>query len=128
MKKGLKILITLIILIAVIMGGALIALTQGLEEGKSVTINGLNLSNIEDGTYNGKYDFKRWSNELGIKVKDHKIMEIKVVKDVRFANPAVTIQLFNEVIEAQDTTVDLVSGSTVTAKANLKAIENAFKK
>lgn len=128
MKKGLKILITFIVLIAVISGGVIIALTQGLEEGKNVEITGLNLSNVEDGTYKGKYDFKRWSNELEVTVKDKKITDVKIVRDVQFANPAVSLQVFDDVIKAQDTTVDIISGSTVTSKAYLKAIENAFKK
>lgn len=128
MKKGLKILITLIVLTAVIIGGAMIALNQGLEEGKKVEIAGINLSNIDDGNYRGTYDFQRWSNELELVVKEHRITDIEIVKDVRFPNPELTIQLFEEVIEAQDTTVDIVSGSTVTSKAYLKAIEDALKK
>jgi len=127
MKKGLKILITLIVLIAVIIGGAMIALNQGLEEGKNVEITGLNLNNIEDGTYKGKYDFKRWSNELDVTVKDHKITDIKILKDVRFPSPEISTQLFEKVLADQDTKVDIISGSTVTANAYLKAIENAFK-
>jgi len=127
MKKGLKIIITLIVLIAVIIGGTMIALTQGLEEGKNVEIKGLNLNNIEDGTYKGKHNFKRWSNEINVIVKDHKITDIKILKDVRFPNPELSAQLFEEVLADQDTTVDIVSGATVTAKAYLKAIENALK-
>jgi len=53
MKKLLKIFITLIILIAVIIAGEMISLTQGLEAGKNIEINGLNITNIEDGTYKG---------------------------------------------------------------------------
>jgi len=127
MKKGLKILITLIVLIAVIIGGAMIALNQGLEEGRNAEITGLNLNNIEDGTYKGKYDFKRWSNELDVTVKDQKITDIKILKDVRFPSPVLSTQLFEKVLADQDTKVDIVSGSTVTAKAYLKAIENALK-
>lgn len=128
MKKGLKILITVIVFIIVISGGAIIALSQGLEEGKNVEITGLNLSNVEDGTYLGKYDFKRWTNELEVTVKDHKINDIKVIRDIEFSNPDVRMQVFDDVLNAQDTKVDIVSGSTVTVKAYLKAIENAFKK
>lgn len=128
LKKGLKILITLIVFIIVISGGAIIALTQGLEEGKNAEITGLNLSNVEDGTYLGKYDFKRWTNELEVTVKDHKINDIKVIRDIEFSNPDVRMQVFDDVLSAQDTKVDIVSGSTVTVKAYLKAIENDFKK
>lgn len=128
MKKGLKILITLIVFLIVISGGAIIALSQGLEEGKNAEITGLNLNNVEDGTYLGKYDFKRWTNELEVTVKDHKITDIKVIRDIEFSNPEVKTKVIDEVISAQNTKVDIVSGSTVTVKAYLKAIENALKK
>ena len=128
MKKGLKILITLIVFLIVISGGAIIALSQGLEEGKNAEITALNLNNVEDGTYLGKYDFKRWTNELEVTVKDHKITDIKVIRDIEFSNPEVKTKVIDEVISAQNTKVDIVSGSTVTVKAYLKAIENALKK
>lgn len=126
MKKLLKIFITLIILIAVMIAGVMISLTQGLEAGKNIEINGLNMTNIEDGTYKGKYEFGRWSNELEVAVKDNIITDIKVVSDVKYAKSAVSDKLFAEVIEAQDTKVDTVSGATVTSKAYLKSIENAL--
>lgn len=126
MKKLFKIFITLIILIVVMIAGVMISLTQGLEAGKNIEINGLNMTNIEDGIYKGKYEFGRWSNELEVEVKDNKITDIKVVSDVKYAKSEVSDKLFAEVIEAQDTKVDTVSGATVTSKAYLKSIENAL--
>lgn len=128
MKKILKIFITLIIIIAVILAGVMISLTQGLEEGKNIEIKGINMTNIEDGTYKGRYELGRWSNELEVTVKENKITDIKVLKDVKYASPAVSDKLFDEVIEAQNSQVDTVSGATVTSKAYLKSIENALLK
>jgi uncharacterized protein with FMN-binding domain len=126
MKKILKIFITLIIIIAVIIAAVMISLTQGLEEGKNIEIKGINMTNVVDGTYKGRYEFRRWSNEFEVVVKDNKITDIKVLNDVKYASPAVSDKLFDEVIEAQDTKVDAVSGATVTSKAYLKSIENAL--
>jgi uncharacterized protein with FMN-binding domain len=86
------------------------------------------VSSTVDGTYTGKYDGGRWSNELSVTVKDHKITKIDVVKDVTFPKPEWTDQLFKEVIEKQSVDVDVVSGATVTSKAYLKSIENALAK
>jgi uncharacterized protein with FMN-binding domain len=110
----------------VIIAGVMISLTQGLGEGKNIEINGLNMSKIEDGTYKGSYEFRRWSNELEVVVNENKITDIKILSDVKYANPAVSDKLFDEVIEAQDTRVIAVSGATVTSKAYLKSIENAL--
>jgi uncharacterized protein with FMN-binding domain len=126
MKKILKIFITLIIIIAVIIAGVMISLTQGLEEGKNIEIKGINMTNVEDGTYKGRYELGRWSNELEVTVKENKITDIKILKDVKYASPDVSDKLFDEVIEAQNSKVDTVSGATVTSKAYLKSIENAL--
>lgn len=76
--------------------------------------------------YNGKYKSGRWSNELNVIVKGNKITAIKIADDVTFTMPGVSDKLFNNVIKAQDTKVDAVSGATVTSKAYLKSIENAL--
>ena len=43
-----------------------------------------------------------------------------------FVNPDVRNELFKRVMEKQNTTVDAVSGGTVSCKAYLKSIENAL--
>ena len=104
-----------------------IAITDGLSEGMKVTLTGIDLSNIPDGSYSGSYEYKRWSNSVIVHVSDNRITGIEVDKDVSGA--AVTDafnEIVNRVIAAQDTTVDAVSGATVTSKAYLKAIEDAL--
>ena len=126
MKKFFKILITIIVLIGIIMGVGGFFATKGLEAGKNVVINGINVSITKDGVYDGKYQAGRWSNEVKVTVKDKKITDIKIVKDVKFVDAKVRENLFKEVIQKQDTKVNVVSGATVTTKAYLKSIENAF--
>jgi uncharacterized protein with FMN-binding domain len=49
------------------------------------------------------------------------------VKDVAIPKPEWAKQLFDKVIEKQNTDVDVISGATITSKAYLKSIENALK-
>jgi len=49
-----------------------------------------------------------------------------VVKTVTIDDPEMTSTIINNVIKNQSTTVDTVSGATVTSKAYLKSIENAL--
>jgi uncharacterized protein with FMN-binding domain len=126
--KVLKILGLIFLLIVIIGAAGVFYVSRGLEEGLNVEINPVNLSEIEDGVYNGRNDFGRWTNELNVKVENHKITNIEIEKDVKIANSELSSKIFQEVIEAQNTTVDAVSGGTVTSKAYLKSIENALNK
>jgi len=126
MKKIFKILISIIILIAVIVAGGIFYLNNGLEAGSEIEMKGLVMSNINDGIYNGNYKSGRWSNELKVTVKNNKITDIKIIDDVAFVQEGIADELFKRVIEVQNTKVDSVSGATVTSKAYLKSIENAF--
>lgn len=126
MKKFLKIFICLIVIVVITFACAILYLNYGLKAGSNTTINGLNMSDINDGVYNGKYKFGRWSNNLDVTVKHGKIIYIKIIKDVTFVKPDVRDELFIRVIEAQNTEVDVISGATVTSKAYLKSIENAL--
>ncbi len=127
MKKLIKILLAVVLIFVVVMGGSMIYLTMGLDEGKNVVINGIDLTNVEDGTYTGSYEGGRWTNTLQVTVKNHRITGIKVVKDVAFSKPELSEDLFRRVVDAQTTKVDVVSQATVTSKAYLKAIEAAIK-
>jgi len=101
--------------------------TNGLSAGAKLPINGINLAKVPDGVYTGVYDFKRWSNTVAVHVKDHAITAIDIEKDMTGAGVTnASGETLRRVIEAQNTTVDAVSGATVTSKAYLKAIENAF--
>lgn len=103
-------------------------MSRGVKAGAQITIKEINTSSISDGVYDGKYSSGRFSNELQVTVKDQKITDVKIVKDVMFSKPEVSKELFDKVIKAQNTTVDIVSGATVTSKAYLKSIENALNK
>lgn len=127
MKLFLKIILSVLMVFILITAGGIFFLTRGLASGSKLVINDVKLSAVKDGIYNGKYKDGRWTNEVNLTVKDHKITNINLVKDVLFSKPEVTKELFNNVVTEQNINVDAISGSTITSKAYLKSIEDALK-
>jgi len=128
MKKIKKIILGILALIIIILAGAFIFISNGLEAGKNLVVNSVSAAGLEDGTYKGKYDGGRWTNEVNVSVAGGKITKITAVKTVMVENKETTEALFKEVINKQSTAVDVISGATVTCKAYLKSIENALSK
>lgn len=126
MKKVFTIILIVIGVIVLAIGGGILYITSGLETGENLAINPVNVAPLEDGRYPGSYDGGRWSNEVAVTISNHQITQIDVIKTVKFEKPEVTTALINAVIEKQNTTVDVISGATVTSKAYLKSIENAL--
>jgi uncharacterized protein with FMN-binding domain len=129
MKMFLKIALSVVIVLVLVAGGGIFYMTRGLESGSKLIINDVKPSLLVDGTYNGKYGSGRWANAVNVIIKDKKIIEIDVVRNLAFPpKPEVTRELINRVIQKQNSNVDVISGSTVSCKSYLKSIENALKK
>ena len=126
MKLLLKILGLLILVFFLLGAGGIFYLTRGLKAGETLEIGEVNLKNLPDGTYTGIYKGGRWSNEVEVYIKNGRIAEIRIVKDVVFSKPEGREDLFSGVIQNQSLQVDAVAGSTVTSKAYLKALEEAL--
>lgn len=126
MKKAMIIILSIVGVIVLTIGGGVLYMTNGLETGKNLVINSVDLAQVSDGVYTGTYHGGRWTNEVAVTVSNKKISQIDVVKTVSFETPDVTHTVINNVIEKQDTKVDTVSGATITSKAYLKSIENAL--
>lgn len=126
MKKALIIIFSILGVFVLIGAGGIFYMTNGLESGASMPISPVDLAKIDDGTYPGIYNGGRWTNEVEVIVADHQIAQINVLKTVGIETPDVTNAIINSVIQKQNTTVNTVSGATVTSKAYLKAIKNAL--
>ncbi|MDP4152025.1 MAG: FMN-binding protein [Bacillota bacterium] len=125
-KAGLIIgIILAIILIALLCMAAF--LMAGQKKIKNTDIQNISVQNMPDGVYRGSFSGYRWSNTLDVTISGGKIVDIKVVKDVKVPVSDVTDKLFNSIKEKQNIDVDAISGATVTCKAYQKAIENALK-
>lgn len=125
-KKKVFIVVGVVALVLIlVLAGVLIWVTRGLNY-KNLKIGKVDLSKVPDGTYKGSFSGGRFSNTVRVTVKNHKITNIKVVKDVQFNKASTTQKIFDEVIKAQSTQVDAVTGATVTSKVYLKSIQNAL--
>jgi uncharacterized protein with FMN-binding domain len=118
----------IVLVLAIVLGGFMIWITSGLSKYRHMTIQSVDFSTVQDGTYTGNFDGGRWTNTVRVTVKDHKITDIKIVKDVTFPSHAKAEELFRRVEAAQSLKIDTITGATVTGKAYLQAIANALLK
>lgn len=124
MKK----IIIAVVVIVVLLIVAFVLITNGLSEGKNVALDGIDLSVVPDGVYNGTYEHGRWTNTVSVHVENGVITGIDIVDDVFGAKIIdCSEEIFRRVMGTQSTQIDAVAGATVTSKAYLKAIENAIK-
>jgi len=100
-------------------------LEAGLKELDTLEFAPLNLSELDDGFYEGSFGAGIVSATVRVAVSGHEIKSIEIVKhDHGKGKPAEAITA--SVIENQSVEVDVVSGATYSSKVILKAIENAI--
>ena len=126
MKKVFKIALIAVVVIILIGVVVTVLMTMGLNDIQAMLINEVDINRMQDGTYTGNFEGRRWSNQVEVEIKGQKITSIKIEKDIKFPMEGIAEKIFNQVIEHQNTAVDVISGATVTSKAYLKSIENAL--
>jgi len=122
----LKIIVWVLVGLAVLVGGVIAFGLIGRRAGETLPIGNVDFSALPDGEYTGQYKGGRWSNKVRVTVKAGRVTGIDVVRDILFRQPEVTRRTLEAIIETQSLEVDAVSGATITAKAYLKAVENAL--
>lgn len=125
MKKGVKILLTVVGVFGAIVAGFALFLNIGLDL-KDAIIKNITVSKVPDGTYTGELTGSRFGNKLKVAVSAGKINNIQIINDMAVVLPDVSAKVFGEVIEKQSLQVDCVSGATVSSKAYLKSLEAAL--
>lgn len=126
MKKLLKIVLLVLGIVVVGISIMMFVLMNGMDKAQALELNQINLSQIEEGKYVGSFETTRWTNTVEVTVKEHRITDIKLVDDVMITLEGLSDRLFKNVIDHQTLDVDIETGSTITSKAYLKAIENAL--
>ena len=126
MKKGLKIIFSVVGVGLFLFSIMLFILLNGMDQAQTIQISQIDLSKTDDGIYLGKYETARWSNTIEVTIMDHKITKIKVLDDVLIPMDGLSERLYNSIIYNQSLDVDIETGTTITSKAYLKAIENAL--
>lgn len=121
MKK--KILIILLCTILFVLIGASLYLKRLVNDVNSITVSNLNMANITDGIYVGKYCITPVYVEVEVTVTEHKITNIKIIEHENGLGGKAE-KIVDDVISRQSLEVDAVSGATVSSKCIIKAIEN----
>ncbi|MCD6327500.1 FMN-binding protein [bacterium] len=90
-------------------------------------IGPVDLSSVADGVYRGAYKSDGFQWEVKVRVKDHKIFGIEILKEREGdSHDEKARDMIGRVVVEQSLQVDAVSGATKSSKALLKAIENAL--
>lgn len=123
MKKKILIILLCTILFALI--GASLYLKTLVNDVNSITVSNLNMANITDGIYVGKYSITPVYVEVEALVTEHKITNIKIIEHENGLGGKAE-KIVDDVISRQSLEVDALSGATVSSKYIIKAIENAL--
>jgi uncharacterized protein with FMN-binding domain len=125
MKKVLLIVGALVLLIGI--GAAVfVKMSQdALNQLVKTPITDVDLSVVEDGSYDGSYSAFPVSVTVKVTVEDHAITEILITKhDNGQGKPAEVI--IDDVLSSQSIDVDVISGATYSSKVILLAIRDAL--
>ena len=117
-------LIIVAVLVVIVLLG-LFAVTRGMKEIKNLRIENPDVSQIQDGVYEGSYKKTRWNYGVKVTVKGGRIADVEVTHkpdDGDFTSKAA-----EKIVEAQTVQIDTVSGASINTRAFQKAVETALK-
>lgn len=98
----------------------------GMNDIRKLVISHVDISSLSDGIYRGSFHKGRWTYDLEITIKGHKISSIKNTNPRMAMFDEFNTQLIDAVIKKQGLDVDTVSGASIHTLAFRKACENAF--
>jgi uncharacterized protein with FMN-binding domain len=101
-------------------------LTIGMGEIKKLAINDVDLKKISDGVYKGSYYKSRWTYDVEVMVKDHKIVDVTNTNRQMAVQKDFNAKVATAIMKNQSPRIDIVSGATVSTRAYQKAVENAL--
>ena len=124
-KKRILALFSLIVIVSALITYFVVQISDNLEAIKTIYIEDVDLSQIEDGSYTGEYEVFPISVIVLVEVSDHEITSITLVKhDNGQGEPAEVI--VEDVIQSQSLSVDSIAGATYSSKVILLAISDAL--
>lgn len=130
MKRIIKVLlitiaavfISLMVLIAVMAGVMNNTIQKAMDEQKNIDIN---MEQVADGIYTGSSDGGLVKVEVEVEVKDHKIVNINLLKhECGKGKPAES--MLEEMVQKNTDDVDCVSGATASSKTIRNAVNKAL--
>lgn len=98
----------------------------GMSEIKQLVIREVDLGHVADGVYRGSYHKGRWSYDVEVIVRDHRIVAVKNKNERMKVASDWNAKAEAAVVEKQAIDLDVISGATVNTKAFEKAVELAL--
>ena len=125
MKKIALVFLSLIIVLALVLAGAIKRIESNMEAMKTLPLKRIDIASVEDGTYTGSFSSFPVAAEVRVKVEGQAIREIELVKHNHGQGGAAEV-LPGHVVNAQSLDVDVISEATYSSLVILKAIEDAL--
>jgi uncharacterized protein with FMN-binding domain len=123
MKKTLLVVLGVLALLAVPLS---FMMFYGMGDIRKLVIQEVDLSKVADGTYTGAYHKGRWTYDVQVSVKDHRITAVKNTNQRTGVLKDWNQQAEARMLEKQAIDVDVVAGATLNTKAFEKAVEVAL--
>ncbi|MBN2794765.1 MAG: FMN-binding protein [Clostridia bacterium] len=120
-----KILMIFGLIILVLIGGFLFVSTKEKKIHEAIVFENVDLGQIDNGQYIGSYASLLIAVEVEVTVKDHMITDIIITKHNNGKGTPAEI-IVEDIINAQSTQVDSISGATYSSDIIKKAVENAL--
>ena len=128
MKK--KIIIGVSIIVIAVLAFAIregVRVSRYKKKAESTSIEPVDISQIQDGVYQGEYDLDYVYVAVSVTVKAGKIEQIAIRKHKHERGAEAEKEIPKRMRDRQSVRVDVVSGATNSSKAIMKAVEVALK-
>lgn len=99
---------------------------HGMSEIKHLVIREVDLGRIADGIYTGSYHKGRWTYDVEVTVRGHRIVTVKNNNERMKAAGDWNAKAEAAIVQKQAIDLDVISGATVNTKAFEKALEIAL--
>ncbi|HOO44088.1 MAG TPA: FMN-binding protein, partial [Bacillota bacterium] len=102
-----------------------IQINDDLEFLKTMYIEDVDLTLVDDGNYYGTYSVFPVEVELIVTVEDHEITTINIIRHMNGQGEPAEV-IVDDIIESQTLQVDAIAGATYSSKVILLAVQNAL--
>jgi len=92
---------------------------------ESITLSGVDIGALPDGTYQGEYDADYIYAKVSVEIEDGKMAAIDLLEH-KNERGAPAEKIIDDMIQEQKIGVDTVSGATNSSKVIQKAVDNAL--
>ena len=128
MKKGLKVVLIVIAIIVLLVGVMVAVMFQKTKKAIDNQVNvDINMEQVADGVYKGSSDGGLVQVEVEVKVKNHKIVAINLLKHQNGKGKSAE-SILDDMISQNTDDVETVSGATTSSKTIRNAVNNALQR